>query len=405
MRRISLSPTAALTATLLIAVSASLGAYAQEQTGSIHGHVQNTVGIPMTDGIIGVATPGDKTAKYTFNTDANGDYKGSGIAPGTYTVFLRQPTTAADKVVDQIPEVKITAGGDTLQDFDLTRPAYLATLTPEQRKEAEEVRAKNASAVKDNAVIKNLNANLMKAREDNAKGRKGNCIGANGSAILGTTDPASCTSHGGTPNDFQQECSEAETIMAQATGPQGKPDAPVLWVELGNAQFCLKKYDDAVTSLKKAIDLDAASKKPNPEVQGGAGNTLGEALANLKKVDDAQAAYEAAAKVNPTQAGMYYQNEAIIMSRTGNTDATVAAADKAIAAAPDKPTAYYLKGQALINKATVDPKTGKIVAPPGCAEAYQKYLELAPDGPFANDAKAVLGEMGQTVKTSYKAKK
>ena len=63
--------------------------------------------------------------------------------------------------------------------------------------------------------------------------------------------------------------------MTQATA--AKPDASVLWVELGNAQFCLKKYDDAVTSLKKAIELDAASKKPNPEVQGGAGNTLGEA--------------------------------------------------------------------------------------------------------------------------------
>ena len=40
--------------------------------------------------------------------------------------------------MDQFPEVKITAGADTLQDFDLTRPEYMATLTPEQRKEAEE---------------------------------------------------------------------------------------------------------------------------------------------------------------------------------------------------------------------------------------------------------------------------
>jgi len=403
MRRTNFSSVAAIAAALLFAVSASLNAQQPQQTGSIHGHAQDTVGVPITDGIIGVANPGDKTAKYTFNTDANGDYKGTGIAPGTYTIFLRQSTTAADKVVDQFPEVKITAGTDTLQDFDLTRPDYMKTLTPEQRKAAEDLRAKNASALKENSVIKNLNANLIKARDDNSKGRKGSCVTATGNAIFGTTDPASCTAHGGVPNDYVQECTEAQTLMTQASA--AKPDASVLWVELGNAQFCLKKYDDAVTSLKKAIDLDAASKKPNPEVQGGAGNTLGESLANLKKVDEAQAAYEAAAKINPTQAGMYYQNEAIVMNRTGNVDATVAAADKAIAAAPDKPTPYYLKGQALINKASVDPKTGKIVAPPGCAEAYQKYLELAPDGPFANDAKAVLGEMGQTVKSSYKAKK
>ena len=371
MRRLNLSPVAAFTAALLIAVSASLSAHAQEATGSIHGHVQTTVGIPMTDGIIGVANVGDKTPKYTFNTDANGDYKGTGIAPGTYTVFLREPNTPADKVIDQAQTVKVTAGADTLQDFDLTRPEYMATLTPEQRKAAEETKAKNASALKDNAVIKNLNANLTKARDDNKA----------------------------------KNYAEADSLMSQAT--QAKPDAAVLWLELGVAQAGEKKNDDAVTSLQKAVQLDAASKKPNPEIQGAAGNALGEVLATQGKVAESQAAYEAAAKANPPQAGMYYSNEAIILTRSGNKDpkATAAAADKAIAADPTKPTPYYIKGQALIGQATVDPKTGKYVMPPGCVEAYQKYLELAPDGPMAAEVKSILEGMGQTVKSSYKAKK
>ena len=80
-------------------------------------------------------------------------------------------------------------------------------------------------------------------------------------------------------------------------------------------------------------------------------------------------------------------------------------AQEAQAADPNKPIPYYLKGKALINKASVDPKTNKIVAPPGCAESYEKYLELAPDGPFAADAKSVLAEMGTTVKGTYKAGK
>lgn len=360
---------AALLAPVLIVVPALIRVQAQEATGSIHGHVQDPVGIAVGDGIVTLSTDGGKTAKYTFNTEASGDFKGTGIAPGTYTLSLRQPTTPADKVVDQIPEVKITAGADTKQDFDMTRPEYVSKMTPEQRKLAEETRTKNAAALKENSVIKNLNTSLVTARNDNKN----------------------------------KNYAEADSLMTQATA--AKPDAAVLWLELGIAQSGEKKYDDASTSLKKAIDIDTASKKPNPEVQGAAGNALGEVLANLKKVDDAQAAYEAAAKANPTQAGMYYQNETIVMARTGNTDATVTAADKAIAADPSKPIPYYLKGQALINKATVDPKTQKIIAPPGCAEAYQKYLELAPDGQFANDAKAVLGEMGQTVKSSYKAKK
>src|SRR5271165_987327 len=114
MRRYKLLPVAALLAPLLILVLTFVPARAQQAPGSIHGHVQQPVGIPMTDGIIILANVGEKTPKYTFNTDANGDYKGTGIAPGSYTVFLRQPNTPADKVVDQIQELKIAAGTDAL---------------------------------------------------------------------------------------------------------------------------------------------------------------------------------------------------------------------------------------------------------------------------------------------------
>ncbi|MBX6360436.1 carboxypeptidase regulatory-like domain-containing protein [Pseudacidobacterium ailaaui] len=354
---------------LALAVAFCLPVFAQEQTGKIHGHIQDPAGVAVTDGIVTLSTDGGKTAKYTFKADSNGDYKGDGIAPGTYTVSLRRPDTPADKVLDQFLNVKITAGEDTQQDFDMTRADYISKLTPEQRKQLEELKQKNAEAMKENAVIKNLNADLKQARDDN----------------------------------HNKNFAAAEQLMLKDT--QAKPDASVLWLELGVAQAGEKKWPDAETSLKKAIDLESQSKKPNPEVQAAANNSLGEVLANEGKIQDAQAAYEAAAKVNPTQAGMYYSNEAIVMSRAGQTDATVAAADKAIAADPNKPIPYYLKGQALISKATVDPKTGKIVAPPGTTEAYQKYLELDPNGPFANEVKGVLQGMGETIKSSYKAPK
>jgi hypothetical protein len=31
-----------------------------------------------------------------------------------------------------------------------------------------------------------------------------------------------------------------------------------------------------------------------------------------------------------------------------------------------------------------------LVAPPGCVEAYKKYLELAPNGQYAADVKSIL---------------
>ena len=358
----------ALLCTALLA-PATARMHAQEPTGKIHGHVQDPAGTPMKGGTVSLSTDGGKTAKYSFKTDDSGDYKGDGIAPGTYIVIYRNPDTPPDKVVDEFNDVKITAGADVTQDFDMSRAEYIAKMTPEQRKLMDEVKAKNAEVLKENSQIKNLNADLIKARQDNK----------------------------------DKNYTEADSLMTRDTG--AKPDAAVLWVELGIAQKGEKKYTEAATSLQKAIDLDKASKKPNPDLQSAAGDSLGEALALAGKIPEAQAAYDAAAQADPKSAGVRYGNEAIIMDRVGNIDATVAAADKAIAADPSKPIPYYLKGKALINKATVDPKTNKIVAPPGCAEAYQKYLELAPDGPFAADAKSVLTEMGTTVKSTYKAGK
>ena len=354
---------ASLLAALLITAAAP--ALLAQDTAKVHGHVQDPLGVPMAGATVQLSTDG-QTPKYSFTTDANGDYKGSGIAPGTYFFTLLGP---AKQPVDQFRDVLVAAGNDKQQDFDLSRPEYIAKMTPAEKKEYEDAKAKNATINKENMQIKNLNADLKEARQDNES----------------------------------KNYAQADTLMTRDTAL--KPDAAVLWVELGKAQEGEKKLPEAAASLQKAIDIDAASKKPNPDVEAASENTLGEVLATLGKIPESQAAYEAAAKDDPKNASMYYGNEAIMMDRVGNVDATVAAADKAIAADPSKPIPYYLKGKALINRATVDPKTQKIVAPPGCAEAYQKYLELDPHGPFSADAEAILQQLGTTVQTKYKAGK
>jgi hypothetical protein len=70
---------------------------------------------------------------------------------------------------------------------------------------------------------------------------------------------------------------------------------------------------------------------------------------------------------------------------------------------PTLSEAYYQKGTALIAKATAD-KSGKIVAPPGTEEAFQKYLELNPNGKNAEAATAQLEFLGAKVQTKVKNK-
>ncbi|MEG9434330.1 tetratricopeptide repeat protein [Terriglobus sp. ADX1] len=343
----------------------------QDQPGSIHGHVQNAAGMAQGVGDVKLttdrSTSDDKTRKYeySFPVDANGDFKGTGIKPGKYVMFY----IVKGATVDYINDVEVKPGEDTAQNDDMTREEFLKAMTPEQKKQLEEFKKANAATVAANKTVANLNGLLTGAREDEKAGKYDDAIAK----------------------------------MTQAT--QQKPDEAILWLELGNAQLGAKKFDDAATSLQKAADTNAASKKPNPSISGSAYNNLGQALVGAKKPNDALAAYDKAAAAEPAKAGVYYYNEAAVLYNSGNHDQAAQAADKAIAADPTKAESYYIKGQSLIDKATLDPKTQKMQAPDGCLEAYLKYLELAPNGAHAADVQGIVSAFDQKQVSDFKANK
>jgi tetratricopeptide (TPR) repeat protein len=372
--------------------------FAQAPTGKIHGHVTNPTGASTTNGSVSLSTDGGHTSKYTFPVTSTGDYTGE--APvGTYTVVYRAPETPPDKVVDSFDNVKIVVGQDVLQDIDMSRKEFVDKLTPEMKKQLEDLKKHNAEAMKANEVIKNLNADLKTSVQDfkdadSARETATQSLGASASkADLEAKETEIKTA----------KYTDVETLMLKDT--ELKPDASVLWAQLGQAQVDLKKYDDAERAFKKALELEAASKKPNISVQGSSNSGLGEIYARAGKVPEANAAYDAAAKVNPTGASVYLKNEAVIFFQMNNADAQVAAADEAIQVDPTQAMLYYLKGNGLVQKTTMDPKTNKLVAPPGCLEAYQKYLDLAPTGPYAGEVKGILAGFDQKIDNSYKAPK
>jgi tetratricopeptide (TPR) repeat protein len=110
-----------------------------------------------------------------------------------------------------------------------------------------------------------------------------------------------------------------------------------------------------------------------------------------------------AAQVDPTSAAQSYFNIGAVYTNAGKVDEANAAFDKCIAADPTRAEAYYQKGLNLLGKATL--QGDKTVAPPGTAEALQKYLELTPNGPNAQSAKDLLTSLGATVETSFGTKK
>jgi tetratricopeptide (TPR) repeat protein len=367
-------------------------------TGKIHGHVTNPTGASQTSGTVSLSTDLGHTSKYTFQISSTGDYAGD-AAPGTYTVVFRQVDTPPDKVVDSFDGIKIVVGQEVLQDIDMSRKEFVDKLPADQKKQLEEIKKHNSEAMKANEVIKNLNADLRLVAQDIK-----DADGAHATALQTLGATASKADIDAKEAEIKAaKYSEVEALMLKDTA--AKPDASVLWAQMGQAQVGLKKYDEAEATYKKALALETDSKKPNPAVQGLADSGLGEIYARTGKVPEATAAYDAAAKANPPQAGFYLKNEAVIFFQTNNADAQIAAADKAIAVDPTQPILYYLKGQGLIGKSTIDPKTNRIVLPQDCVDAYQMYLQLAPTGIYAADVKGILQQAGQKIDSSYKAPK
>jgi tetratricopeptide (TPR) repeat protein len=362
-------------------------------TASIHGHVQNPAGMPITTGEVRLSTeknPSLPSAKfeYTFPIDANGDYKGTGIKPGSYIAGVFSQAHS----IDFQPQMSLSAGDDKAVDFDMTRKDYIDKMSPADRAALEEYKKTIATTLAANAKVGTLNALLKSASAANAAGNY----------------------------------DEALKDMTDATA--AKPDEAILWYTLGDAQLgkanvaiktahdakttdptVADKFAIAIASYQKALDLNAKAPKPRPELVGSVNNQMGQIYGKTGKIKEASDAYDAAAKADPTKAEMYYYNEAATLfnasTSTGKVDGVVEAADKAIAADPTKPEPYYIKSQGLAPLITQAPDGKTFVAPPGLVDACNKYLELAPAGPHAQDMKDLLTGLGEKVQSSYKAPK
>ncbi|MGA8314064.1 MAG: tetratricopeptide repeat protein, partial [Terriglobales bacterium] len=323
----------------------------------------------------------DNGRKYNLKTNNKGEYFSLGIEPGKYKVTL----TKDGKQLDQVNNFPVGADEATL-DFDMKKSQAEAAqqkgISAEQLKQMQEAQAKNA---KEAGTVKALNEKLSAANTAMQTG------------------------------DFEN----AVNTLNEAT--QMDPTRDLLWARLGDAHLSsapkqtdsaekAKRYGDAVTDYQKAIDLKkqnmATSQKPDdPKVLAAYYNNLGQAEAKTGQLEESVKAYDQAAQLNPPGAAQYYYNQGAVLTNSGKVDEANAAFDKAIAADPTKADAYYQKGVNLINKATTDPKTGKVIPAPGTAEALNKYLELQPTGQFADGAKGMLQYIGSSIETSYGTKK
>jgi tetratricopeptide (TPR) repeat protein len=376
-----------ITVFITLILSLCLPSAVAQVTGTVKGVCKDLDGKPIVGATVEWVNS-DNGRKFELKTNNKGEYFSLGIVPGTYRATLVKD----GKVLYYFNGVRVDPEEVTV-DFDLQKEqgnaAQAAGMSAEQAKQQQDQQAKVA---KENNVIKGLNAKLALAKQD---------------ADAGNLDGAVST-------------------MAEAT--QMDPTRDLLWAKLGEYTLAdagkqtdkaaqTKNYTDAADEYTKALDLkqkamnaDPKAKTPDAtKVLAEYYNNLGQAQAKLGKTDDAVKAYNQAAQLDPAAAGQYYFNLGAILTNANISNdskmrqAAADAFDKAIAADPNRADAYYWKGTNLIGAATLE--GNKMVAPPGTAEAFQKYLELKPDGPHAEEAKAMLTSLGSTIETNYGTKK
>lgn len=367
----------------VLAVGLCAPAVFGQASGTVKGVCKDAQGNPVADGIV-VWNNLDNGQKYTLKTNKKGEYFSLGLTPGKYNVVLYKDADdlKAGKEMDHVNGFQVRLDENELP-FDVKKEMESAAkgqgLSPEQLKQMQEQKEKQS---KENTTVKSLNDKLNAAKT---------------AADAGDYDTA---------------------IAALTEANQIDPSRDLIWFKLGDYYRMSatkqtdpaekqKRLDSAVEAYQKAVDLKKNAtndKDPNAAKNLAAYyNNLAEAYAKAGKFDDAVKTYNLSAQTDPSAAAQAYFNLGAVLTNAGKADEAVTAFDKCIAADPTRAEAYYQKGVNLLGKATL--QGDKMVAVPGTAEAFQKYLELVPTGGHSEEAKAMLASIGAPIETSFGTKK
>jgi tetratricopeptide (TPR) repeat protein len=336
------------------------------QLAPLFGKITGDDGQPLANATVALVN-NDTGRQFSAKTDKKGEFVLVNVPGGMYHVTISQN----GKVVYDAPGKNVRAAEDLKIDLAKERAAAkereMQELTPEQRKKLEE---EQQAAEKERENITSMNQLLAQAK---------------------------------TASDMGDFVSAASSIKRAIQIDSSKD---LLWSRLGeiylsaaakasaggNRDVAAEDYNQAAEAYRKAISI-----KPS---DAGYHNNLGQALGKLGNPDEAAAEYSTAAQLDPTHAGTYYFNLGAILTNTGKVEEANAAFDRAIAADPTRSEAYYWKGVNLLGRAKLD-KSGKMVAVPGTAEAFKKYLELDPAGRYAPNAMEMLNTIGVKVETTF----
>lgn len=348
------------------------------QTSQIEGTVKGEDGQPVKDALIKIERQ-DVKGTYQVKTHKKGDYLHAGLPLGTYNVSV----LIDGKERDTVRGIRTRMGDTTTVDFDLQKQA--------QRSASIAKAAENGTLSQDQA--RDMSPEQKAAIEKQMKER---------SAAMQKNKALNDAFNAGMEAMKTKNYDAAAEQFAKAG--ELDPKQHVIWGQLAEAymgEAKTKTGADSEAALNKALETYPKALELLP-ADASYHNNYALALAKAKKFDQMEVEIKKAIELDPPGAGKYYFNLGAVLTNNGQVGPACDAFKSAITADPNYADAHYQYGICLTSKATNKPD-GTIVYPDGTAEAFQKYLELKPDGPNAESAKALLSTMGAKLETSYTA--
>jgi len=362
-----------------VALAMLLAPQAAAQDGSIKGNVLDVEGKPWVE--LPIQSVGEQGQKADTKTDGKGNYEFRNLRSGIYTINVMLPNQAPF-----ILQVRVTGGQqaegnvnfkDVIAKAGAEAQEAIKKQTEEKQKFAtmkqhfdagtqllEQVRLAKAAVSK-------LPATATPEEKEAAKKN-----------LSEVADKAA--------NEFSE---------AQKAAAEKDPNQHLLWAKLGEAYDMGGRTDDAINAYQQAVKAfePLLADKDKAGIGAGYYNNLGNVLARAGKVEEARAAYLKSIELNPASAAQAWRNFGVVLYNANRLPESVEPLQKAVELDPKSAQAWYLLGAALVATAEFKTEAGvmKMNVRPGTEEAYQKALELDPNGPFGVQAKQGLEMLAQ----------
>jgi tetratricopeptide (TPR) repeat protein len=355
---------------------------AAQGTGRIDGEIIGIDGQPYAEKTVLLKNP-DTGQTFTIKTDKNGKFTQLALRSAVYIVTLPD--------INYSEKFQVQDAQDNNYKLNLKDvAAATAAAHPEEAKKKEDDadKFKNMKAHFDAGVAAMSQSDQLRTQIRSAP--------ADQKSSLQT--------------QRTQVCATAVTEFSAASEGVGEKDVKnhaMILGNLGQADECAGKYDDAATAFQKAIDL-----QPSAGYYAGLATNLANVGASEKDPAAADAKFAAASDActkgdalgapagaapaaggaAPGPSDTCWKNLGIVLSNKGALKAAVAPLQKATTIDPKDQQAWFLLGSAYTG--TIDTKQEgekmTYIIPPGTKDALQKCIDLGADNALGQQCKQTL---------------